>query len=132
GDYRMYGLYEGDSLLFAQYFDDHGNIVRELFNGVAAALDTSQWEDPRIVLPSGNTLRAGEANPCRIVLPKVPSAFIAYSCPDGVISYDAESDPFPLVITPHESMDVCRLYLRIKTHDNGGYAVMRRMTLMLD
>lgn len=131
GDYRMYGLYAGDSLLFAQYFDDEGNLTRELFHGIDAPLDTSLWEDPRIFALEAGPLKSGQANACRIVIPRVPSAFIRYSCPDGIISYNPAGGQYPLLITPNKGLDSCRLYLRIQTHDEGGAALMRRMTLAL-
>lgn len=132
GGYRMYGLYEGDSLLFAQYFDRQGNILRERYNGITTPLDTSEFEDPIFLRPEQAPLQAGVSNPCNIVLPKVPSHYIAYSCPDGIITYDPEGGLFPYQITPHSGLDVCRLYLRIKTHDHGGFVLMRRMLLQLN
>lgn len=124
GMMRMYGLMEGDSLLFAQRFNQEGMLLGERVGFIQMPIDTSRLPAPEVFFEKGRSLRRNQSNKVQVFIPQVPSNFISFASSDGVIER-SDDEKYPLIIRPESDKEEFILYLRIKTHSSARPIMMR-------
>ncbi|MEM7375617.1 MAG: hypothetical protein AAF587_43900 [Bacteroidota bacterium] len=129
GNLSMYAILDHDSVVFAQRFNDQGNLISERLGFVEGLIDTTNLEEPHLFIKEGNQLQRDTANQVSIFFPKVPSKFVEYSSPDGTISSRGASIEYPLVLTPYTDGDEFRLYLRVKVRSEAQATFMRTIRI---
>lgn len=132
GNLSMYAILDHDSVVFAQRFDEAGNLISERLRVLSHEIDTTGLGEPYLFFPDEKVLQRDTANQLSIFFPKVPSDFIQYSSPDGTISSEGGSAKYPLVLTPYTSGDVFRLYLRLKVRSEAQATFMRTISIPVE
>ena len=131
GDLRMYALMSADSLLFAQHFDEYGMLIAERLYHIVEPIDTSVIYAPRIYLPEGERFLNNQPNEVHICLPRIPSKFISYASPSGVIRR-GHSELYSLILQPDKQVEEFILYLRIKTHSSAQPSLLRSIRIPIE
>ncbi|MEO0470489.1 MAG: hypothetical protein AAF206_12765 [Bacteroidota bacterium] len=110
GRMTLYARMVEDSLQFAQRFDEEGRLVNERILAEQIAIDRHNLADIVVMLPGGQqNLLVGRPNAAQIFLPRVPSAYLRLTSPNGSIRRQ-EHPLYPYLLTPHSSKEAFILY----------------------
>jgi hypothetical protein len=132
GSLRIYAWWRGDSLLFAQRFDESGLLIDEIWKGQPVPIDTQQLGTPAFALEEeGQPLRAGQPAYARIFFPKLPSALLSVSSLDGKIVQDRRQ-AFRFELYPDPAAESFSVYVSVRNPIGGGLILFRRLIFPLE
>ncbi|MDX2286015.1 MAG: hypothetical protein NW241_17745 [Bacteroidia bacterium] len=128
---NLYALMAGDTVQFAQRFNETGDLVAEQIYTLTAPVDTAYLTAPAVVRypDSLQALRPDQPNRVRVFIPKVPSTFLAYSSPDGTVDFASGDDPAVLLTPGSPESKTFELILLVRTRANGGTIRMQKRML---
>jgi hypothetical protein len=128
GKLHMFALMQGDSTVFAQRFDEEGELLNEILKPSFAYIDTALMGEPIVRLEQGDKLQKGKLNTAKAFIPGVPTAFISYFSPHGQV-LTTEDTAWPLALIPKGNAEHFVLYLRIKTHAEAQPVLLKKIKL---
>jgi hypothetical protein len=127
GSLYLLGYMEGDSLMFAQRFDENGRLISERLGQVTTPLDTAELPPPVVRLEKGGTLRAGVPHAAQVFIPGIPTAYISITSPDALVE-STGLEQWPVLLVPAQA-GFCTLYLTARTHTKAGASLVRKVVL---